>query len=56
MGAIPAPADEPPVLTAEVRRLSDELGWQPKFDLDTGLEQTIAWWKNETGSHTKDTK
>ncbi|MFH1619520.1 MAG: NAD(P)-dependent oxidoreductase [bacterium] len=47
LGAIPAPAYEPPVLTAEVRRLSDEVGWRPKLDLDAGLEQTIAWWKNE---------
>ncbi len=34
------------MLIADVKRLSDEVRWQPKFDLGMGLEQTITWWMN----------
>ncbi len=45
LGAVPVPADEPPLLVADVRRLAREVGWAPSLDLDTGLEQTIQWWR-----------
>jgi nucleoside-diphosphate-sugar epimerase len=45
LGEIPAPPSEPPLLVADVRRLTDEVGWKPHFDLDTGLAQTIEWWR-----------
>jgi nucleoside-diphosphate-sugar epimerase len=45
LGEIPAPPSEPPLLVADVRRLTDEVGWKPDFDLDTGLAQTIEWWR-----------
>ena len=48
LGAVSTPPDEPPLLVADVRRLHDEVDWTPKYDLDTGLEQTIEWWKHET--------
>ncbi|MDA0171521.1 NAD-dependent epimerase/dehydratase [Solirubrobacter taibaiensis] len=44
-GARETPAGEPPVLLAEVRRLRDEVGFTPRFDLTTGLEDAIAWWR-----------
>jgi nucleoside-diphosphate-sugar epimerase len=44
-GAVPVSPTEPPLLVAEVKRLSGEVGWQPKFTLDEGLEQTIEWWR-----------
>ncbi len=46
LGTLTAPADEPPSIVADVARLSKEVGWVPKHDLDTGLDQTIEWWKN----------
>jgi nucleoside-diphosphate-sugar epimerase len=46
LGAIPAPPDDPPLLVADVRRLHEELGWSPHYDLDAGLEQTVAWWRS----------
>jgi len=46
LGAIPAAATDMPLVVADVTRLSGELGWQPRFDLDRGLEQTIAWWRD----------
>ncbi|HUD02037.1 MAG TPA: NAD-dependent epimerase/dehydratase family protein, partial [Rhabdochlamydiaceae bacterium] len=44
-GAIPAPKDDPALLVADVKRLYDQLQWRPIWDLDTGLDQTIQWWK-----------
>ncbi|MGI8654645.1 MAG: NAD-dependent epimerase/dehydratase family protein [Pyrinomonadaceae bacterium] len=45
LGAIPAPADEAPLLVADARRLNTEVGWLPKYDLATGLDDTIGWWQ-----------
>ena len=45
LGAIPAAANDPAVLTADVTRLRDEVGWRPRFDLGTGLEDTLEWWR-----------
>jgi nucleoside-diphosphate-sugar epimerase len=46
-GARPAPADEPPVLVADVTRLTREVGWTPSTSLADGVRQTIGWWKDE---------
>ncbi|HEX5707260.1 MAG TPA: NAD(P)-dependent oxidoreductase [Pyrinomonadaceae bacterium] len=48
-GARPAPEGEPPVLVADVRRLREEVGWRPRYDLDEGLRRTIAWWREREG-------
>ena len=45
LGAIPLMENEPLFIGANTKRLQDELHWSPKFSLDTGLEQTISWWK-----------
>jgi nucleoside-diphosphate-sugar epimerase len=45
LGALPASPNEPRLLIADVSRLFDEVGWRPQYDWDTGLEQTIEWWK-----------
>ncbi|MCX6030220.1 MAG: NAD(P)-dependent oxidoreductase [Chloroflexi bacterium] len=45
LGAVPTPANEPPLLVADVRRLRDEVGWRPAYDLETGLARTIDWWR-----------
>jgi nucleoside-diphosphate-sugar epimerase len=46
-GAIPAGANDPRELTADTKRLNTDVGWRPQFDLSRGLDETIAWWKNE---------
>lgn len=46
-GAVPTPAGEPPLLVADVGRLANEVGWTPRYDLDSGLDQTIAWWRSQ---------
>lgn len=45
LDAVPAPANEPPLLVADVRRLKNEVGWSPKYDLSAGLDDTIEWWR-----------
>lgn len=46
LGALPARADEAPRVVADTRRIRAELGWQPRFDLTTGLTKTVAWWES----------
>jgi nucleoside-diphosphate-sugar epimerase len=47
LGALQSPVNDPPVLIADTARLSGEVAWLPKYDLERGLEQTISWWKNQ---------
>lgn len=50
-GARPAPVGEPARLVANVRRLTDEVRWRPRYTLAAGLQQTIAWWKQHETNH-----
>lgn len=45
LGAIPPAANDTPFVVANVSRLVEEVGWQPAYNLDNGLAQTIDWWK-----------
>lgn len=45
LGTISRAEDDPPVLLADVNRLSCEVGWTPQYELDKGLKETIDWWK-----------
>jgi nucleoside-diphosphate-sugar epimerase len=47
LGVVPVPRNEPRLLVGDVTRLSEEVGWTPKYNLDTGLEQTINWWRKQ---------
>lgn len=44
-GAFTPSALDPPVLVPQVKRLFEELQWSPRYTLDHGLNQTIAWWQ-----------
>lgn len=46
LGALLANKDDPPLLVADIRRLQEEVVWQPKFTLEKGLKETIEWWRN----------
>ena len=48
LGARPAPAGEPPLLVAGLDRLRGELAWTPRFTLDRGLADTVAWWRKQS--------
>lgn len=45
LGARQAPAGDPPRLAADVRVLFDEVGFRPRFDLESGLKETVEWWR-----------
>lgn len=47
IGAIPSIKAEPELVLANVSRLKNEISWQPTFDLSTGLDKTIDWWKTK---------
>ena len=53
LGAFPASKSEPSLLVADVERLTRDLGWVPRHNLDTGLDQTIAWWKEQNQQKTQ---
>lgn len=44
-GAISTPAHDPPMIAGDISRLRNEVGCQPQFDIDQGIEQTIEWWR-----------
>lgn len=46
-GAIPAAPSDAPLVVADITRLSSDLAWSPSFDLDQGLETTVAWWRRQ---------
>jgi len=46
LGALEAPADDPDLLAGDTTRLFKEVGWQPKYSLDQGLDETINWWEH----------
>jgi nucleoside-diphosphate-sugar epimerase len=50
LGAIPARANDAPLVVADVTRLENEVGWSPAWDLDRGLDQTIDWWRSEAAA------
>lgn len=47
MGVLPVSAHEPHLLVADVSRLMNEVGWLPKYDLEAGIDKTIAWWQTQ---------
>jgi nucleoside-diphosphate-sugar epimerase len=49
LGALPARANDLPLVVASIERLTKELGWQPRVSLDEGLDRTIQWWKQRNG-------
>jgi nucleoside-diphosphate-sugar epimerase len=44
-GAISAPASDPPLVVGNPRRLNEEVGFKPRFDLEAGLADTVEWWR-----------
>ncbi len=42
LGAIPRPATDPPLLAADTRRLTQEIGFRPRYSLQNGVAQVLA--------------
>jgi len=45
LGAIESPTATAPLVEADVTRLTNGLGWQPRLTLDDGLDATIDWYR-----------
>jgi nucleoside-diphosphate-sugar epimerase len=45
LGALPADSSDSPLVVADVQRLTKEVRWYPSYNLDSGLDETIGWWK-----------
>lgn len=47
-GAIPYSPKEPLFIGANTERMKKEVSWVPKYDLESGIENTITWWKQKS--------
>ena len=47
LGARATNAQEPDVLTADVGRLRDDVGWQPSRSLEDAARETLRWWQQQ---------
>lgn len=45
LGALPEREGEAPFVVADTRRLRDEVGWKPRFTLESGLNNAVEWWR-----------
>lgn len=45
LGALPSPEHEPHVLIASTERLEKEVSWKPAFEIDQGIADTVARWR-----------
>ncbi len=45
IGALPYAPSEPMFICAN-NRLLQSTGWEPRYDLQTGLSSTVAWWQD----------
>ena len=43
---LPRPTDDPTVRQPDITLARAVLGWEPKIDVDDGLERTIAWFRS----------
>lgn len=46
-GDLPYRPGDPMFVCADVRRLRQSTGWQPAYDLESGLRQTVEWWRGK---------
>jgi nucleoside-diphosphate-sugar epimerase len=49
LGAIAVEPDDQQLLLANTRRLNEEVGWYPRYDLKQGLNETVRWWRGKNG-------
>jgi nucleoside-diphosphate-sugar epimerase len=52
-GVLPTPENDPPLLIGDDRRLLNEVAWRPHYDMATGIEQTVQWWRLELEENEK---
>jgi dTDP-glucose 4,6-dehydratase len=48
----PLPVDDPRVRQPDITRAKNLLGWEPHTSLESGLKQTIAWFRQKKAGRT----
>jgi dTDP-glucose 4,6-dehydratase len=43
------PTDDPKVRQPDITKARKLLGWEPRYDLDTGLAKTLAYFRERLG-------
>lgn len=43
----PRRPDDPQDVSADTSRLRHVIGWRPRYDLDSAIDKTIAWWRSQ---------
>jgi len=46
---LPAPAGDPERVVADLSRLVRDVGWQPAYSIETGIDRAIAAWRADVG-------
>lgn len=52
LGAEERPDGESPLVVADITRLKSEIGFSPRFDIATGIGESIDWWRRELSAVT----
>lgn len=47
LGALPSRPDDPPLLVADTRKLTSDVGFKPRYDLTSGVAEAIAFWRDQ---------
>jgi nucleoside-diphosphate-sugar epimerase len=45
IGALPARANDTPLVVADIGKIAAATGWKPRIDLESGLKSTVDWWR-----------
>jgi nucleoside-diphosphate-sugar epimerase len=51
----PLPKDDPTRRRPDISKAKRLLGWEPKVNIESGLQKTLAWFANEIGRGTSPT-
>jgi nucleoside-diphosphate-sugar epimerase len=49
IGALPARANDLPLVVGNPEKTARDIGWQSRIDLDPGLTATVDWWRQREG-------
>jgi len=49
-GDLPYRSGDPMFVCADNRHLVKDTDWQPRYDVESGLRQTIEWWQKQAGN------
>jgi nucleoside-diphosphate-sugar epimerase len=53
IGALPARDNDVNLIVADATRLSEEVGWTPRHDIGTALQETVTWWRDHLENEEK---